>query len=182
MGTLSRTRHYNNPLETESAMNIRTLILAGCFSILSLAVSVPAVRGQVPPDREVLLSGGEPASERPAELTGYPAPGRVLELEKDLKLTEAQVKSLRAASEEMRLRAIELGKRIVGVEGELNDAFRTGLVSEQSVRDDAEQIGRLRGKLRAVHLAARLKTRRILTPEQLNTLRNLKSKEPAAKR
>jgi Spy/CpxP family protein refolding chaperone len=106
----------------------------------------------------------------------------VLELEKDLKLTEAQVKSLRAASEEMRLRAIELGKRIVGVEGELNDAFRTGLVSEQSVRDDAEQIGRLRGKLRAVHLAARLKTRRILTPEQLNTLRNLKPKEPAAKR
>ena len=159
----------------------RSFLFIFCVVLLSLAVRVPTALSQVPPDRDPLLSGSESAQERPAELSGYPAPGRVLELEKELQLSDAQKKSLRAVSDEMRLRSIELGKRIVGVEEELNDAFRTGLVSEQSVRDDAEQIGRLRGKLRAVHLAARLKTRRILTTEQLLSLRNLKSKEAAPK-
>jgi Spy/CpxP family protein refolding chaperone len=166
----------------DTAMNIRSVFLILSACILSFAFRVPVSLAQVPSDRETLLSGGESAPERPAELGGYPGPGRVLELEKELQLTDAQKKTLRSVADEMRLRAIELGKRIVGVEEELNDAFRTGLVSEQSVRDDAEQIGRLRGKLRAVHLTARLKTRRILTPEQLTTLRNIKSKEPATKR
>src|SRR5258708_26075882 len=124
-------QHYN-PLEMESTMNIRALFLAGCVCILILSFHVPAALSQVPSDRDVLLSGTESAPERTAELGGYPAPGRMLELEKELHLTGPQVKSLRAVSEEMRLRAIQLGKRIVGEEQELNAAFRTGLVSDQS--------------------------------------------------
>ncbi len=138
--------------------------------------------GQVPSDHDMLLAGAETGEIRPAEANWYPSPTRALELEKELRLTEAQKKTLKEAADEARPRAIELGKRIVGVEGELNDAFRSGMVSEQSIKDDADQIGRLRGKLRAVFLTARLKARRILTPEQLNIYKNLKPQTQTPKK
>jgi len=166
----------------DTIMNVRSFVPVLCVCTLAFIVCVPFARSQVPSDRDVLLGGAESGQQRPAEINGFPGPGRLLELEKELHLTDAQKKSLRAISGETRTRAIELGKRIIGIEEELNDAFRTGLVSEQSIRDDAEQIGRLRGKLRAVHLASHLKARKILTPEQISACRNLKSKEQAPKR
>src|SRR5258707_9513178 len=78
----SRQPQYNNTLETDSPMNIRSLLLGGCVSILSLAFHVPVAFGQVPSDREILISRSESATETPVELVGYPTPGRVLGLEK----------------------------------------------------------------------------------------------------
>ena len=162
-------------------MKARSLFLVSSACILAAACWTTFALSQVPTDRDALLSGAESGQVRPAESNGFAGPERLLELEKDLHLTDAQKKSLRSLAADVHARAVELGKRIAGIEVELNDAFRTGLVSEESVRDDADQIGRLRGKLRGVHLAARLKARRILTPEQISAFRNLKSPPEGAK-
>ncbi|MBI4548098.1 MAG: hypothetical protein HY707_08965 [Ignavibacteriae bacterium] len=117
-----------------------------------------------------------------AEMNGYPGPKHVLELAKELNLTDQQKKSVREAYEEMRARARELGKRIIDIEQEMNDAFRNGLVSAKSLSDDAEQIGRLRGRLRGVHLVAHLRTKDILTTKQLELYKKLRKTESEGKR
>jgi Spy/CpxP family protein refolding chaperone len=152
-----------------------------CAALVAAVSSTHMALGQVPSDHDALLAGTESGELRQAEANGYPSPRRVLELEKELRLTDAQKKALKEVADEARPRAVELGKRIVGVEGEMNDAFRTGMVSEQSIKDDADQIGRLRGKLRAVFLTARLKARKALTPEQLSLYKNLKTPAQAPK-
>jgi Spy/CpxP family protein refolding chaperone len=157
----------------------RTLAVICClFSVICCA---PFAAAQVPPDRDLLLAGSETGQVRPADANGFPGPRRLLELEKDLTLTPGQKKSLLTLAEETQKRAAELGKRIVRVEEEQYDAFRTGLVSEQSVREDAEQIGRLRGKLRGIHLVAHLKAKKLLTADQRALYRKLKNTEPEGK-
>lgn len=168
-------------MEVDTTMNTRSLILVGCACMVYFALHTPVAVAQVPADRDLLLGGGESGQERPAEVNGFPGPARVLELDKQLRLTDEQKKSLRAIADDMRKRAVELGKRIVGIEEELNEAFRTGMVNEQSIRDDAEQIGRLRGKLRTVRLTAHFRARKVLTAEQLSAYRNLKSQKQEQK-
>ena len=78
-------------------------------------------------------------------------------------------------------RAKELGKQIVGIEKELNDAFAQGLVNQKSVGNDCEEIGRLRGRLRAVHLTAHMKAKSVLNESQLALYRKLRSAGEEAK-
>jgi Spy/CpxP family protein refolding chaperone len=137
---------------------------------------------QVPADRDVLLSGEGAGQGMAAEANGFPGPKHVLDLGAALSLTPDQKREITAVYKEMNARAKELGTRIVRVEEELNTAFRQGLVSERSVRDDAEQIGRLRGRLRAVHLAAHVKTKDLLTKSQLDLYKSLRAKDPKAQK
>lgn len=147
--------------------------------ILALAVLSAAVpsSAQIPADRDVLLKAEGAGQAKYAELNGYPGPKHVLDLAPILRLSPQQRKQVGGIFREMETRAKELGRRIVRIEEELNTAFRQGLVSDRSIRDDAEQIGRLRGRLRAVHLAAHLKTKDVLTRAQIDQYRSLRSKE-----
>ncbi len=128
---------------------------------------------QIPADRAGLLNGEEMGQAAAADLNGYPAPKRVLDLATDMKLSPDQKKSIQAISNETKSRAIELGKRIIAVEEELNDAFQSGLVSSKTVQESADQIGKMRSRLRALHLTAHLRVREILTPEQLDLYKKL---------
>ena len=121
---------------------------------------------QIPADRDVLLNGEGAGQAKYAEMNGYPGPKHVIELSDTLQLTMSQRKAVTGIFKEMEARAKELGQRIVRIEEELNTAFRQGLVSDRSVKDDTEQIGRLRGRLRAVHLTAHLKTKDVLSKQQ----------------
>jgi hypothetical protein len=149
---------------------LRQLMIVACAAALSFAAAL----AQGPPDRNALLSGKETPQVSYAEAAGYPAPKAVLELASTLQLTDGQRRQLGSILSETHQRALELAKRIMGIEDELNNAFRAGLVNEKSVQDDAEQIGRLRGRLSGVFLAARVNTRKVLNANQLDLYKKLK--------
>ncbi len=142
------------------------------LSALILLLSTAAL-SQIPPDRDALLKGDPMGQASVAVAYGFPAPKRAMDLAKELDLSQEQMKSLKSVSTEVTTRSKELADRIIRVEEEMNDAFKTGLVGEKSVRDDAEQIGRLRGRLRATHLVSYVKTKAILTDKQFELYKKL---------
>lgn len=153
--------------------------IAQIVALLLLACGLAVA--QVPPDKDVLLKGEGAGQGLAAETNGYPGPKHVLDLAAPLSLTPDQKRQLTAMYKDMSARAKELGVRIVRVEEELTTAFRQGLVSDRSVRDDTEQIGRLRGRLRAVHLTAHLKTKDLLTKRQLDLYKSLRAQDHGTK-
>ena len=145
--------------------------------LIFLAVVAVAASGlaQVPPDKDVLLNGEGAGQGMFAEQNGYPGPKHVLDMQKDLQLTDEQKKSVQNIFDEMKSRAKELGQAIVKIEVELNSAFADRLITEKSVRDDSEEIGRIRGKLRSVHLIAHMKTQKVLNETQLATYKKMRA-------
>jgi hypothetical protein len=132
---------------------------------------------QVPQDRNALLNGEEIAQAKVAELHGYPSPKKVFEFARSLNLNDGQMRTIKQISDESIARAVDLGKQIIKIEEELNDALQTGFVNEKSVADDAQQIGRLRGRLRGVFLAAHLKAKKVLNANQLEIYKKLSTVE-----
>ncbi|MGE5413667.1 MAG: Spy/CpxP family protein refolding chaperone [Syntrophomonadaceae bacterium] len=104
---------------------------------------------------------------KPAELNHYPGPRHALDLRGEIGLTDAQATALESAFQRMHAAAVELGDRIVEKEEELDRAFASGSIDEPSLRRLTGRIGGLQAELRAVHLAAHLETRRLLTAEQV---------------
>lgn len=148
--------------------------MTGWSCALLLLCAAPAL-AQIPSDKDVLLNAEGAGQAKYAEMNGYPGPKHVLDLGAKLGITEDQRRAVQALYEDMAKRAKELGKQIVRIEEELNAAFADGLISEKAVRDDCEEIGRLRGKLRAVHLTAHLKCKSVLTEKQNALYRQLRS-------
>jgi hypothetical protein len=139
------------------------------FCLLNFALS------QVPPDKDGLLNAEGMGQAKYAEMNGYPGPKHVLDLAVQLKLGEEQKASVQSFYNEMSLRAKEVAKQIIQIEQELNSAFAQGLVVEKSVRNDCEEIGRLRGKLRSIHLVAHMKTKEVLSATQIAMYKKLRS-------
>ncbi len=151
-----------------SAAGLLLILLAVC------ALSTPAA-AQVPADRNALLNGETAGQATTAEINGYPGTAFVLEHTKELQLSSGQIQAVLKVKEETLSRAKELGKRIVQIEQELDEAFKSGMLNERSIQDDSEQIGKLRGRLRAVHLAANYRTKSLLTQVQLEKYRALRN-------
>lgn len=101
-----------------------------------------------------------------AELNGYPGPKHVLEMKQELGLSIRQFDEMRQIFDAMRSEAIELGRQILETEGKLDESFVAGTIEEAVLVRLTEQIGRLNGRLRGVHLKAHLETVRILSPHQ----------------
>ena len=146
-----------------------------CFFLFTFGLAWHSAIAQVPSDRDGLLAAEGMGQAKYAEMNGYPGPKHVLDLSKELQLTEAQRKSVQEIYNEMKARATDLAERIIRVEEELNDSFKSGMVAEKSVRDDAEQIGKMRGRLRSVHLIAHLKTKNVLMPPQIEQYKKLRA-------
>ena len=144
-------------------------------ALAALLVFCTASLAQVPQDRDALLNADGMNQASFAEMNGYPGPKYVLDLADKLNLTAEQRKSVQESYTEMITRAKELGKQIVGIEKELNDAFAQGFVNQKSVGNDAEEIGRLRGRLRAIYLVAFMKTKAALNESQIALYRKLRS-------
>ncbi len=155
---------------SKPAHGLRSVVLL----LFSLTLIVDLSFAQIPPDRDVLLNGEGAGQGAYAEFHGYPGPKHVLDLAKELQLKEDQKKNVQAIYDEMATRAKELGQHIVQIEEELDGAFRQGLVVEKSVRDDSEEIGRLRGRLKSIHLIAHMKTRKVLTDAQVLLYKKLR--------
>lgn len=103
----------------------------------------------------------------PAELNSYPGPLHALEMADSLNLTPDQRTELLSIKEDMSVRAIALGHRIIAAEAELDRAFASGKADQAEVVRQLAMIGGLNGELRAVHVLAHMETRALLTPAQV---------------
>jgi len=121
----------------------------------------------VPADRDLLEKGEGGGMAMIAEMSGYPGPRHLLDIVDSLRMGPRQVQLIANLYDEIRASAAGLGNIIIMKEEELEDLFESGRADEPAVRKLASEIGRLRGDLRAIHLVAHLKSRELLTTEQL---------------
>lgn len=103
----------------------------------------------------------------PAELNGYPGPAHVLELARELGLSDIQKQRMTALFEAMRDEAITKGQALMDAERNLDAGFASGGLDTRQLRrliDDAEAA---RADLRYVHLSRHLMTVEILDDHQI---------------
>ena len=129
---------------------------------------------------DALLSGEGMGFAKLAELNHYPGPKHVLELADDLELTSSQFSETEAIFEEMRLRAVSLGKELLEAERALDQDFLRGSVSPESLKSALLNIARIRAQLRYVHLEAHLRQKRVLTSEQISKYDEIRGYRGAA--
>ncbi len=149
--------------------------------ILSFAVALPAAAQDMgyagQQDRDIkalsaqetadLLAGRGMGMARAGELNHYPGPAHVLELRDKLALTPEQVAAAKASFERMAAAARPLGAELVGGERALDAAFKGGALTPDGLARQTADIAAVQGRLRAVHLAAHLEMRRLLSPQQV---------------
>jgi hypothetical protein len=114
-----------------------------------------------------LLAGEGMRMALPAELNHYPGPRHVLDLAEALSLSQQQREATERVFERMKAEAVRLGRRVVEREAALDRAFADRTIDEANLRALVGEVARLRGDLRAAHLAAHLETRRILSAAQV---------------
>ncbi|MBC7744996.1 MAG: Spy/CpxP family protein refolding chaperone [Flavobacterium sp.] len=109
-----------------------------------------------------------------AEMNNYPSPSKVLSLQSQLKITPAQKSKLNFVQEALDFKAKEMGRFIIQNEKKLYDLFLSGKIDDGSLIYYTNQYGLYQGELRNAHLQAHLKTRRILTPDQIKKIGKLR--------
>lgn len=127
-----------------------------------------------------LLAGRGMGLAKAAELNSYPGPSHALALRGQLGLDAAQVAALEDQKRRMAEAAVALGQQLVSVEGELDRLFAERRIDAATLQARTEEIGRLQGRLRAVHLATHLETRAVLSEAQVRRYDELRGYAAAA--
>lgn len=109
-----------------------------------------------------------------AELNGYPGPLHALELADQLGLAGEQRQQVEALYEAMQRQASELGVALIEAERELDRLFRSRTATAGAVEAQTQEIARIQGRLRAVHLQKHLDMVDILSAEQVATYNRLR--------
>jgi len=163
---------------TAMVLGLGSLVVAGAASAAGPSPSAGRAERDIkalsPQQIEGYLEGRGMRMALAAELNGYPGPRHVLELADELDLSPEQLAQTRRLFEDMRRKAIALGERIIVREALLDELFASGTVSEATLRDTAEALGRLNGELRAHHLGYHLAMRDLLDPRQIQNYRRLR--------
>jgi Spy/CpxP family protein refolding chaperone len=102
-----------------------------------------------------------------AELNGFPGPRHVIELADRLGLDAAQRSAVETLFASMQAEAVAAGEAVLDAEADFERAFRADTITESEVAAATEEIGRLRGILRGIHLRYHLRTKTLLTPHQV---------------
>jgi hypothetical protein len=131
-----------------------------------------------PQQVEDYLEGRGMAMALAAELNGYPGPRHVLELAEELELSPDQLAQAERLFADMRDRAIAIGRQIVAREAALDELFASGAASEPALREAAQELGLLNGRLRAHHLGYHLAMRDLLEREQIARYQRLRGYGP----
>jgi Spy/CpxP family protein refolding chaperone len=132
-------------------------------------------------DIAALLKGEGMGMAKAAELNGYPGPVHVLALAKELKLTQSQREQIQAIFDRMSTAAKPLGLELVERERVLDQLFAKGDITADRLAAETAAIAELQGRLRSIHLAAHLKTRALLNPDQIALYQQLRGYgDPAA--
>ena len=101
------------------------------------------------------------------ELNGYPGPKHVLELAKELNLTDAQRARTQQLFDDMKAEAVPLGQQLIAAEADLDRQFSGRTITPVSLTAATAAIGATQGTLRATHLKYHLTMMDVLTPEQI---------------
>jgi Spy/CpxP family protein refolding chaperone len=125
------------------------------------------IKALSPEEVAALLNAEGMGMAKAAELNGYPGPAHVLTLVKELKLTTAQQQQVQAIYDQMKAGAKPLGAELVQRERVLDQLFSKGEITFDRLVTETVAIAELQGRLRSVHLAAHLDTRRVLNPDQI---------------
>ncbi len=104
---------------------------------------------------------------RVADLNGYPSPRQVLRWSTSLKLNIPQYNRTVMNYKRMRKYAIQYGREIVRKEQLLDSLFQRDVINVRQMERLVREIAELEGKLRAVHLKARIAQKHFLDDEQL---------------
>lgn len=132
-------------------------------------------------DIEELMRGGGWGFAKAAELNGVPGPAHLLELKDQIPLNAEQVDAIQALFDRMRVQAKEKGAALIALERALDYDFRTGTLTEETLRASLAEIASIRGALRFIHLSTHLRTPQILSRDQIaryNALRGYAKTDP----
>jgi len=150
------------------------LVLPFAVPAAALAQATPyagqesrAIKALSPQEVDDLLAGRGMGLAKAAELNSYPGPAHALELADRLGLSEAQRANLTAIKAHMTEKAVALGRDIVGKERDLDRRFAENRIDAAGLEAATAEIAALQGRLRAVHLAAHLETKALMTVEQV---------------
>ena len=102
-----------------------------------------------------------------AELNMYPGPRHVLDLADVMGLDAEQITRVKAIGDAMTADAVGIGARIVDLERALDRAFSSRTIDSTRLASLTNEIGRLQGELRFVHLTAHLAVTEILSQTQV---------------
>lgn len=125
------------------------------------------IRGLSPEEIQDLETGAGAGFARAAELNGYPGPRHILDLQDQLGLSADQLAQVQQLYDATNAEARQLGAEILQLEAELELAFRTKTVDEESLEAQVIELADKYGALRLVHLRAHLAAIEMLTPHQL---------------
>lgn len=109
-----------------------------------------------------------------AELNGYPGPSHVLELARQLGLSDDQQKRIQGLFEAMKAETIAIGERLISEEKMLDALFTTHTATPDAIAAATAAIGDTQGKLRAAHLQYHLSTTDLLQPAQVQRYAELR--------
>lgn len=132
-----------------------------------VALQDSPIRGLSPQEIKDLETGAGAGFARAAELNGYPGPRHILELQKELGLSDEQRAQVQALYDGMNAEALAFGAEILQLEAELELAFRGKTIDEASLEGKVKALAEKYGDLRLVHLRTHLKAIQLLTPHQL---------------
>jgi len=102
-----------------------------------------------------------------AELNGYPGPLHVLEHAEALALTTSQRTRMEQLLKTMQTEAVELGRRLIAEEAELDRLFATRRVTAATMATAVGAAAQTQARLRATHLRYHLLTAEALSAEQI---------------
>ncbi len=128
------------------------------------------------PDEDIaaLRNGEGMGMAKAAELNAYPGPSHVRALSRELTLTADQARRAGLIFDRMNTAAKTIGEALIAQERALDQTFAGGHATSARVARQTAAIGDLQGRLRAVHLAAHLETRVLLTLEQIALYQRLR--------
>lgn len=109
-----------------------------------------------------------------AELNGIPGPAHLLEMKKEINLTEQQIGKIQQLYNEMNRKARKLGNRLIELEADLNNAFARRKINKHKLLEKLSAIEKVRKDLRYVHLVTHLETPSILNASQIERYNQLR--------
>ncbi len=115
----------------------------------------------------IFKNGLDKGYSRAAELNNYPGPENIIRYQKELNLSDVQKSQLKKVISDKRFKVLEMGGFILSKEKMMNDMFASGKADDGSIIYYTNQMGLYDAELRNAYLQANLKTRRILTPDQI---------------
>lgn len=158
-------------------MKIRHLVTPGLLLISTLALANPSmpyagqehrtIKALSAAEIDGLLSGKGLGMAKAAELNHYPGPLHVLQVKDKLDMTAEQLQQTQQLYESMKAQAVDLGKRIVAAEQQLDHMFSSTQITEKKLQQQLARIAELQGQLRYVHLKTHLQQKSVLSAQQI---------------